>query len=103
MSQVIRGGRPYVMRITVPAAGGHWALPQNSSELIFRPQSGTARIYWSKEDYFNDPDGKSPTGVYSTLNGDTTFGELRLRAAVGDIWLRGSGAEVEVIIISQAT
>lgn len=103
MSLVMRGGRPYTMRITVSDKGGHWSLPANSSELIFRPQAGTARVYWSEQDFFNDPDGNLSSAACVVLNGDQYSGEFRVRAAVGDIWLRGGGAEIELTIVSQTT
>ena len=103
MSVVMRGGRPHTIRITVPEAGGHWVLPGNSSELIFRPQSGTARIYWSEQDFYNDPDGATPDASCVVLNGDSNAGEFRVRAAVGEIWLRGGGAEIELTMVGQST
>lgn len=103
MSLVMRGGRPYTFPIVVPAAGGHWSLPANSSELLFRPRTGVARIYWTEADFRNDPDGTLPTAKCMILNGDTNFGAIPIRAAIGDIWVRGEGAEIELTVLGQQT
>ena len=101
MSYGSRGGRPYVCRFSVKPGGTRYMLPVRSAELVIRPQTGTARLYWQERDYLADPQGDSPTADgYCLLNRDQYAGELRLRASVDTLWLRGD-AELEVIIISQ--
>lgn len=101
MSYGSRGGRPYACRFTVKPGGTVYKLPVRSAELIIRPQAGSARLYWLERDYLADPQGDSDTADgYSLLNRDQYAGELRLRASVDTLWLRGD-AELEVIVLSQ--
>ena len=78
MSYGSRGGRPYTCRFTVRSGGTDYALPVRSAELVIRPQSGSARLYWHERDYLADPQGDSDTADgYVILNRDQYAGEDR--------------------------
>lgn len=94
MSFVLRGGKPRTFRYDVTDSGGEYALMGTSAELIFRPQSGSGQLFWSRDDFEADTN-------FVELNGDAYSGEFRLRAAVDTVWLKGP-MEVEITVVTQA-
>ncbi len=94
MSFVLRGGKPRTYRYDVDSMGGEYALEGTSGELIFRPQSGSGKLYWHKVDFDTDTN-------FVELNGDAYSGEFRLRAAVDKVWLVGP-MEIEITVVTQA-
>lgn len=89
------------MRIAVTADGGRYFFPLRSQLLIFRPLTGSARLYWREQDFAADAE-MDQTDNFADLNGSSYAGEFRIPANVDSIWLRGEGAEVELTIIGQA-